>query len=54
MSDKLDFYEQDIEDNFEKQQTIDDKDEIALLQKAAKIHVSKMSIGKAKKEFFKK
>ncbi|AFC72575.1 hypothetical protein MCC_05250 [Rickettsia rhipicephali str. 3-7-female6-CWPP] len=31
MSIKLDSYEQDIEDNFEKQQKIDDRSEIALL-----------------------
>ncbi|HJD59719.1 MAG TPA: hypothetical protein LFW20_03480 [Rickettsia endosymbiont of Omalisus fontisbellaquei] len=41
MSIKLDPYEQDIEDNFEKQQKIDDKSEIALLQKSAKAHLNK-------------
>ncbi|MEG8230547.1 CopG family antitoxin [Candidatus Rickettsia tasmanensis] len=41
MSIKLDSYEQDIEDNFEKQQKIDDRSEIALLQKFAKAHLSK-------------
>ena len=43
MSIKLDSYEQDIEDNFEKQQKIDDRSEIALLQKFAKAHLSKKS-----------
>nr|WP_202068536.1 hypothetical protein [Rickettsia tillamookensis] len=51
MSIKLDPYEQDIEDNFEKQQEIDDKSEIDLLQKAAKIHVRKMTNKKNKKNF---
>ncbi|WP_085065594.1 CopG family antitoxin [Rickettsia peacockii] len=41
MSIKLDSYEQDIEDNFEKQQKIDDRSAIALLQKFAKAHLSK-------------
>ncbi|XVN41973.1 MAG: CopG family antitoxin [Rickettsia endosymbiont of Argas persicus] len=41
MSSKLDSYEQDIEDNFEKHQKFNDKDEIALLQKAAKVHLNK-------------
>ena len=41
MSIKLDSYEQDIEDNFEKQQKIDDRSEIALLQKICKAHLSK-------------
>lgn len=36
MSIKLDSYEQDIEDNFEKQQKIDDRSAIVLLQKFAK------------------
>lgn len=40
MSIKLDPYEQDIEDNFEKQQKIDDPALIALLQKAAKAHLN--------------
>jgi len=41
MSIKLDSYEQDIENNFEKQQKFDDKDEISLLQKSAKAHPNK-------------
>ncbi|MGL4226236.1 MAG: CopG family antitoxin [Rickettsia sp.] len=41
MSIKLDPYEQDIEDNFEKQQKIDDKSEIALLQQSAKAYLNK-------------
>ena len=41
MSSKLDPYEQDIEDNFEKQQKFNDKNEMALLQKAAKAHLNK-------------
>ncbi|ASX28222.1 hypothetical protein BA173_05340 [Rickettsia sp. MEAM1 (Bemisia tabaci)] len=40
MSSKLDSYEQDIEDNFEKHQKFDDKNEIALLRKAAKAHLN--------------
>lgn len=44
MSIKLDSYEQDIEDNFEKQQKIDDSSEIALLQKFAKSRLSKKKI----------
>ncbi len=44
MSIKLDSYEQDIEDNFEKQQKIDDRSEIALLQKFAKAHLSKKDL----------
>ncbi|WP_419235674.1 hypothetical protein [Rickettsia endosymbiont of Nabis limbatus] len=41
MNIKLDFYEQDIEDNFEKHQEIDDPALITLLQKAAKAHIDK-------------
>lgn len=40
MSSKLDSYEQAIEDNFEKHQKFDDKNEIALLRKAAKAHLN--------------
>ena len=40
MSSKLDSYEQDIVDNFEKHQKFDDKNEIALLRKAAKAHLN--------------
>lgn len=40
MSSKLDSYEQNIEDNFEKHQKFDDKNEIALLRKAAKAHLN--------------
>ncbi|MCZ6901571.1 MAG: hypothetical protein O7C59_04200 [Rickettsia endosymbiont of Ixodes persulcatus] len=38
MSDKLDFYEQDIKNNFEKQQKFKNQSEIALFQKSAKIY----------------
>ncbi|MEY4463080.1 MAG: hypothetical protein RLZZ81_51 [Pseudomonadota bacterium] len=41
MSIKLDPYEQDIEDNFEKQQTIDDPALIELFQKSARAHINK-------------
>ncbi|MCC8467237.1 MAG: hypothetical protein LN589_00490 [Rickettsia endosymbiont of Eriopis connexa] len=41
MSIKLDPYEQDIEDNFEKQQTIDDPTLIELFQKSARAHINK-------------
>ena len=41
MNIKLDSYEQDIEDNFEKQQKIDDLALITLLQKVAKAHIDK-------------
>ncbi|HJD55588.1 MAG TPA: hypothetical protein LFW21_02890 [Rickettsia endosymbiont of Pyrocoelia pectoralis] len=41
MSVKLDDYEQDIEDNFEKQQKIGNPALIALFQKSAKAHLNK-------------
>ncbi|AFB20984.1 hypothetical protein [Rickettsia canadensis] len=58
MGDKLDLYEQDIENNFKKQQKFNNQSEITLFQKSAKIYVSKMSIlnvtnRKTKKEFLK-
>lgn len=44
MNIKLDSYEQDIEDNFEKHQEIDDPALITLLQKAAKAHIDKKNL----------
>ncbi|AFC71088.1 hypothetical protein MC5_03830 [Rickettsia australis str. Cutlack] len=41
---KLDPYEHDIEDNFEKQQTVDDPALIALFQKSAKAHLNNKEI----------
>ncbi|ABE05155.1 hypothetical protein [Rickettsia bellii] len=41
MNIKLDSYEQDIEDNFEKHQEIDDPALITLFQKATKAHIDK-------------
>ncbi|GAA5252365.1 CopG family antitoxin [Candidatus Rickettsia kedanie] len=38
---KLNPYEHDIEDNFEKQQTVDDPALIALFQKSTKAHLNK-------------
>ena len=43
IGDKLDLYEQDIENNFKKQQKFNNQSEITLFQKSAKIYVSKMS-----------
>ncbi|ABV73381.1 hypothetical protein A1E_02180 [Rickettsia canadensis str. McKiel] len=58
MGDKLDLYEQDIENNFKKQQKFNNQSEITLLHKSAQIYMSKMSIlnvtnRKTKKEFLK-